>query len=234
MTSHGPEVHLGKEDSKDTILRVVESKLKALQCHFTWDLETSKILLLRRRDYLEDIRPLLRLYINHGSIDEAIALAEEALGAHPDERYLKGCLAYCYKWKIFEESPNQSVIDRAISLHKEVIALYPHSSFAKKINLAKTYAKLKDYQDEAEQIYQELLGRDLEPADKQTLCSIYAKYLFFCRKDSEGSLRYHMEVVKMPLQSIYRKTSIKILEKNRNRSPMGREIEEFLANLQEP
>ena len=44
------------------------------------------------------IRPLIRLYRNSFSIDEAIELAEEALENHPDERYLKGCAALCYKW----------------------------------------------------------------------------------------------------------------------------------------
>ncbi|KAA8578021.1 interferon-induced protein with tetratricopeptide repeats 1 [Etheostoma spectabile] len=180
------------------------------------------------------IRPLLRLFINHVSIDEAIALAEEALGTHPEERYLKSCLAYCYKWKIFKESPKQSEIDRAISLNEEVIDLYPHSSFAKKMNLAKLYLKLDDCRDKAEQMYQELLRRDREPADKQMLYYNYANYLHFYRKDSEASLRYHMEVAKIPLQSIFRKKSITTLKKNQNTSPIGREIEEFLAILPEP
>ncbi|XP_035862829.1 pre-mRNA-splicing factor 38A isoform X1 [Sander lucioperca] len=180
------------------------------------------------------IIPLLGVYVNHVSIDEAIDLAEEALEKHPDERYLKKCLAYCYQWKIFRESPDQSMIDRAISLHEEVISLYPDSSFVKKINLAKIYAKFNDSQDKAEQIYQELLERDLEPADKQMLYSIYAKHVFFNQQDREGSLRYHMKVAEIPLESIYRETSITTLKKHKNRSPMCREIEKFLANLQEP
>ncbi|XP_028442416.1 interferon-induced protein with tetratricopeptide repeats 1-like [Perca flavescens] len=179
------------------------------------------------------IRPLLGVYINHVSIDEAIDLAEEALEKHPDERYLKKCLAHCYKWKIFRESPEQSMIDRAISLHEEVISLYPDSSFVKKITLAKIYAKVNS-QDKADQIYQELLERDLEPADKQMLYSTYAKHLFFNRQDREGSLRYHVKVAKIPLKSIHRENSITTLKKHKIQSPMCREIEEFLANLQEP
>ncbi|XP_035862826.1 interferon-induced protein with tetratricopeptide repeats 1-like isoform X1 [Sander lucioperca] len=184
------------------------------------------------------IRPLLGVYVNHVSIDEAIDLAEEALEKHPDERYLKKCLAHCYKWKLFKsrssESPDQGLIDRAISLHEEVISLYPHSSFVKKINLAKIYATSNDSQDKAEQIYQELLERDLEPADKHMLYSIYAKHVFFNQQNREGSLRYHMKVAEIPLKSIYRETSITTLKKHKNRSPMCREIEKFLANLQEP
>ncbi|XP_039667530.1 interferon-induced protein with tetratricopeptide repeats 5-like isoform X2 [Perca fluviatilis] len=35
--------------------QTLESKLEALQCHFTWNLETSKSILLHLRDHLEDI-----------------------------------------------------------------------------------------------------------------------------------------------------------------------------------
>ncbi|XP_078114388.1 antiviral innate immune response effector IFIT1-like [Sander vitreus] len=184
------------------------------------------------------IRPLLGVYIKHVSIDEAIDLAEEALDTHPGERYLKKCLAYCYKWKIFSsrssESLDQGLIDKAISLHEEVISLYPDCSFVKKINLAKIYANLNNGQDKAEQIYKDLLERDLEPADKQMLYNIYAKHVYFNQQDSEGSLRYHMQVAMIPLESIYRETSITTLKKHKNRSPMCREIEELLATLQEP
>ena len=63
------------------------------------------------------------------------------------------------------------------------------------------------------------------------LYSIYAKHLYFNQQDREGSLRYHMKVAKIPQKSIYRKTSITTLKKHKNKSPMCREIEEFLANL---
>ncbi|XP_039667531.1 interferon-induced protein with tetratricopeptide repeats 1-like isoform X1 [Perca fluviatilis] len=182
------------------------------------------------------IKPLLRVYLNHVSIDEAIDLAEEALGKHPDKRHLKKCCAFCYKWKIFRESPEQSLIDRAISLHEEVISLYPDSSLVKEINLAKIYSNLNNSQDKVEQIYQEVLERDLEPLDKQMIYSTYAKHLSWNRQDSGGSVRYHMKVAKIPQESIYRETSIKTLKKirDRGRSHMCREIEEFLENLPEP
>ncbi|XP_037626183.1 interferon-induced protein with tetratricopeptide repeats 1-like [Sebastes umbrosus] len=72
------------------------------------------------------IKTLIMTYRNCVSIDEAIDLAEEALENHPDERYLKRCAALCYKWKImfFSDScPKQSMIDRGITLNKEVISL---------------------------------------------------------------------------------------------------------------
>ncbi|XP_035862828.1 interferon-induced protein with tetratricopeptide repeats 5-like [Sander lucioperca] len=182
------------------------------------------------------IKPLLNVYSYYVSIDEAIDLAEEALKTHPDERYLKRCAAHCYKCKLiyFRESRlEQSVIDRAISLHKEVIALHPDSSLAKKIDLASIYAKSNYSQDKAEQIYQELLESDGEPAVKQRIYNCYAKHLYFYRQDSKGSVRYHMKVAKIPQRNIYRKTSITTLKKirDRGRSHMCREIEEFLENL---
>ncbi|XP_075938686.1 antiviral innate immune response effector IFIT1-like isoform X2 [Anarhichas minor] len=86
------------------------------------------------------MRATLRVYRNYVSIDEAIDLAEEALEQHPDERYLKRCAALTLKWKIIffsDGHPKQSMIDRAISLHEEVISRYPHSSFVTKVDLTK-------------------------------------------------------------------------------------------------
>ncbi|XP_059197626.1 interferon-induced protein with tetratricopeptide repeats 1-like isoform X1 [Centropristis striata] len=182
-------------------------------------------------------KALIRVYRNYVSVDEAIDLVEEALENHPDERYLKKCAALCYKWKIifFREShPKQSMIDRAITLHKEVISLYPHSSLVKKIDLANIYAKSSNGLAKAEQIYQELLERDLEPTDKQMLYNSYAKFLNFDRQDCNRSVRYHMKAAAIPQQSFFRDNSIKVLEKikGRNRNRMCREIEEFLEKLE--
>ncbi|XP_037625841.1 interferon-induced protein with tetratricopeptide repeats 1-like isoform X2 [Sebastes umbrosus] len=185
------------------------------------------------------MKPLIRVYRNYVSIDEAIELADEALENHPDERYLKRCAALCYKWKIlfFRDSrPKQSMIDRAISLHEEVISLYPHSSLVKELDLANMYAKSSHGQAKAEQMYQELLERNLEPPEKQLLYNYYAKYLIFERREYQRSIKYHMKAAAIPQQSFYRGNSIKVLEKitAKGRNQMCREIEEFLENLQEP
>ncbi|XP_029285420.1 interferon-induced protein with tetratricopeptide repeats 1-like [Cottoperca gobio] len=182
------------------------------------------------------IKPLLIVYRNYLSVDEAIDLSEEVLENHPDERYLKGCAALCYRWKIFDNdslNTTQSLMDRAISLHEEMISLYPHSSLKKKIDLANIYAKSTKGQAKAEQIYQELLERDLEPADKQMLYNNYAKYLNFDRKEYQRSLRYHMKAAEIPQQSFFRENSIKVLEKIRDkgRDRMCREIEKFLEEI---
>ncbi|KAK9519784.1 hypothetical protein VZT92_022492 [Zoarces viviparus] len=185
------------------------------------------------------MKAILRVYRNYVSIDEAIDLAEEALEQHPDERYLKRCAALILKWKIIffsDNRPKQSTVDRAISLHEEVISCYPHSSLVKKIDLANMYAKSNHGQAKAEQMYQELLEIDLEPVEKQLLYNNYAKYLNFDRQDQNKSLKYHMKAAAIPQQSFYRGNSIRVLEKikNKRRNRMWREIEEFLENLQEP
>ncbi|XP_028443192.1 interferon-induced protein with tetratricopeptide repeats 1-like [Perca flavescens] len=185
------------------------------------------------------IRPLLKVYSYYLSVDEAIDLAEEALRTHPDQRYLKRCAALCYKWKIIyfrHIRLNPSEIDKAISLHKEVIALYPHSFLIKKIAFANIYAKLNYGQDEAEQIYQELLERDLESADKQMLYNCYANHLHLNCRDYQRSIQYHMKAAAIPQPFTFRRYSINTLKKirDRGRSHMCREIEEFLTNLQEP
>ncbi|TNN24080.1 Interferon-induced protein with tetratricopeptide repeats 1B [Liparis tanakae] len=126
------------------------------------------------------MRAILRVYSNYISIDEAIALAEEALELHPDERYLKRCAALCLKRKIRyfrDRHTNQSMIDRAVSLHEEVISLYPHFSLVKNIDLANIHAKSNNGMAKADQMYQDLLKMDLKPAEKQLLYNQYEKYL---------------------------------------------------------
>ncbi|KAF3850217.1 hypothetical protein F7725_019936 [Dissostichus mawsoni] len=161
------------------------------------------------------LKPLLWVYRKYISDDEAIDLAEEALKNHPDERYLKRCVTLCYKWKIIfsMESPKKSLIDRAILLLEEVIALYPHSSLMRKIEIADVYALSHDDQAKADQKYQELLESDLELADKQMLYNKYAYYLHFHKHNRNMSIRYHMKAAKIPQQSFFRKKSIKVLEK---------------------
>ncbi|KAK9540909.1 hypothetical protein VZT92_003327 [Zoarces viviparus] len=181
-------------------------------------------------------KAMQRLYRNYVSIDEAIDLAEEALEQHPDERYLKRCAALTLKWKMFKDSHTQkSVIDRTIRLYQEVIALYPDSVFVK-VDLAKIYAMSKHTKAEAEQMYQQLLTSDLEPADKQLLYNNYAKHLNFNQRDRINAIHYHMKAAEIPHQSYNRESSIRTLEmvQNRGRNPMRREIEQFLRNLQEP
>ncbi|XP_059197178.1 interferon-induced protein with tetratricopeptide repeats 1-like [Centropristis striata] len=185
------------------------------------------------------IRPLLNIYRYYLSVDEAIDLVEEALEKHPDERYLKRCAALCYRQKILwcrDGWTEQSVINRAITLHKEVISLYPDSSLRMEIDLANIYAKSGYNLAKAEQIYQKLLESDLEPAGRQMLYSLYAKHLFRNQKDYDGSIKYNMKSAEIPHQSQFRQNSITTLSsvRDKNRSRETREkLAEFLRNLPE-
>ncbi|XP_060890584.1 interferon-induced protein with tetratricopeptide repeats 1-like [Labrus mixtus] len=178
---------------------------------------------------------LLNLYIKYISVDDAIYLAEKVLKEHPDVCYLKRCVAFCYRSRIVYKSrndpdPEQSMMDRAIALHEELLSLYPHSSLKKETDLATIYAKSRHSKAKAEQIFQKLLKNEpAEPEDKQMLYSIYANHLYFNQKDSHRSTQYHMKAAAIPKKSYFRKKSIGILEKNKDR-----EIKEFLRNLQEP
>uniref|UniRef100_A0A3Q3E6K1 Uncharacterized protein n=1 Tax=Labrus bergylta TaxID=56723 RepID=A0A3Q3E6K1_9LABR len=181
---------------------------------------------------------LLNLYIEHISVDEAVDLAEKVLKKHPDVRYLKKFVAVCYRWRIIyksSSSPEQSMMDRAIALHEELISLYPHSSLKREIDLATIYAKSHHSKAKAEQIFQKLLKNEpAEPEDKQMLYNIYANHLYFHQNDSHRSIQYHMNAAAIPEISFSRENSIRILEKTKDRGIMCREIEEFLRNLQEP
>ncbi|XP_034439419.1 interferon-induced protein with tetratricopeptide repeats 1-like [Hippoglossus hippoglossus] len=180
------------------------------------------------------IKPLLRFYITFTSMDEAVALAEEALKLHPDERYLKRCAAHSYKWKIWEEDSHSSpsLIEKGIRAHEELLSLYPHSSFMKNIDLAGICAKSENNKAKSEKIFKQLLAEDLEPAEQQVFFTIYAKYLYFIQQQPEMSIQYHMKAVKIPIKSFHQESSIQTLEKIRDREG-NREVYKFLSRLKE-
>ncbi|XP_043984401.1 interferon-induced protein with tetratricopeptide repeats 2-like [Gambusia affinis] len=182
-------------------------------------------------------RPLLRLYRNQISKDEAVQLAEEALRRHPNSRYLKKSAAICHTKSILypdhqELQPSCIVVNRAISLWEEMMAAYGDSSLRRQITLAELYSKVN--QEKSHQIYKGLLREDLDPERKQILYSCYAKHLFFVRKQSRKSTVYHMRAAEIPVESNYRQKSITELEKTirRTRNPeLIEEIENLLTNL---
>ncbi|XP_022055108.2 interferon-induced protein with tetratricopeptide repeats 2-like, partial [Acanthochromis polyacanthus] len=198
--------------------------------------ELARMVLRKPIGSYSGLQPLLRLYRRYVSTDEAVDLAEEAVERHPDKRYLKKCAATCYKWRILSQKDNpleHSMINRAISLCKEVISLYPHSSFKMQVTLAGIYAKSNTTQAAADQIYVELLQSDLDPKETQILYNYYAKYLHFNRKEIYKSIEFHMKAAAIPQQSSYRDNSIRNLEKirERNKNKMCGEIHDFLDKL---
>ncbi|XP_060934971.1 interferon-induced protein with tetratricopeptide repeats 1-like [Limanda limanda] len=180
------------------------------------------------------IKPLLRFYRTSFSLDGAVALAEEALKLHPDERYLKRCVALSYKWKIWEKEshPIPSLIEKGIRAHEEMISLYPDSSFMKKMDLASIYAKSEITKAKADKVYKELLTMDLLPSEQQVFFNIYAKYLFFTLRQPKMSTKYHMKAAEIPIKSFHQDSSIKSLEKIRHRKG-NQEVDRFLSRLKE-
>ncbi|XP_053285816.1 interferon-induced protein with tetratricopeptide repeats 5 isoform X2 [Pleuronectes platessa] len=172
--------------------------------------------------------------IDQSGAHEAVALAEEALKLHPDERHLKRCAALCYGWKIWEKDsrPSPSLIEKGIRAHEELISLYPDSSFMKRMDLAGIYSKSEKTKAKSEKIYKELLTEDLEPAEQQIFFNNYAKHLYFIQQQSNMSIQYHMKAVEIPIKSVFKENSIKHLEKIRYRKG-NQEVDRFLSRLKE-
>ncbi|XP_060934052.1 interferon-induced protein with tetratricopeptide repeats 1-like [Limanda limanda] len=177
------------------------------------------------------IKPLLWFYKTFTSLDETVALAEEALKLHPDERYLKRCVALSYKWKIWEKDSRSSpsLIEKGIRAHEELLSLYPDSSFMNRMDLANISAKSENTKAKAEEILQQLLAEDLEPAEQQVFFNFYGKHLYFMQQKLNMAIQYHMKVVEIPIKSYVQKSSIQFLEKIR----YNQEVDRFLSRLKE-
>lgn len=198
--------------------------------------ELARRLLKKPTSSYGGLKPILRLYRMYLSNDEAIDLAEEVLERHPDDRYAKKCAAVCYSKKILLDKPlrvEHSLVSRAVALCREVISLYPHSSLKTKIALANVYGHL-NRRDEANEIYDRLLESELDPEQAQMLYCYYAKYTNVVQRKSSESTEYYMRAAVIPVNSVYRDNSLRILRRiqGRNQNPKCREIEKFLAELQ--
>lgn len=198
--------------------------------------ELARRLLKKPASSYSGLKPILKLYRVYLSYDEAIDLAEEVLERHPESRYAKKCAAVCYSKKILLAKHlrlEPSLVSRAIGLCREAISLYPHSSLTTKIALANVYGHL-NRQEEADEIYDGLLESELEPEQAQMLYCYYAKYANVVQRKSSKSTEYYMRAAVIPVNSVYRDSSLRILERiqERKQNPQWREIEKFLAELQ--
>ncbi|XP_061595006.1 interferon-induced protein with tetratricopeptide repeats 2-like [Cololabis saira] len=229
-------------DPDDTYLAALELLIRAKRGEQVKEevRELEEKIVLKPVSSYSGINVLLNLYRQLGNIDQAIDLAERALKNHPDNRYLKECAALCYSWRIFSfrhSCPNPSdLMERAISLHEQAIALYPdRRSLRKKLDLADICAKISRDPPRAYQIYQELLTLDLEPADKQLVYNCYANYLHLNRQEPNKSIDYHMKTAEVPLESSSRQNSIRELRKISKRRGFWRseEIQKFLETLED-
>ena len=199
--------------------------------------ELAKRVLERPQSSYSGIRPLLRVYRQHVSLDEGIDVANEALERHPTKRHIKYGLANMYKWKIFSDGDSpliEGMRIRAIGLYEELCSLYPHSFLIGRITLANLYDQSSNHGPmEGDKLFKELLEIDLEPAYLQILYNKYAKFLNFSLQDRQGSIEYHMKAAAILHSSPCQRNSIHILTqiKNRRMNRMCGEIEDFLAQL---
>uniref|UniRef100_A0A8C6TBH7 Uncharacterized protein n=1 Tax=Neogobius melanostomus TaxID=47308 RepID=A0A8C6TBH7_9GOBI len=126
------------------------------------------------------LKPALRFYRRTNAMDMAIYWAEQALEKHPDSRYVKRCAALCYKWRVLFQKDGASkhhLLEKGVALLKEVISLYPDTALGKEIDLADLYAKSDPAK--ADEMYQTLLQRRMEPPKTQMLYNRYAKHLWY-------------------------------------------------------
>jgi interferon-induced tetratricopeptide repeat-containing protein 1 len=201
--------------------------------------ELTKKVLKRSQTSYSGIRPLLRVYREHVSMDEAIDVANEALARNPTKRHLKFGLANCYKSKILSDRDRDSPLiedlrSRAIGLYEELCSLYPHSFLLGRITLASLYTQSRNPDImKCDKIFRDLLKIDLEPAQRQMLYNKYAKFLHFSLQDRRRSIDYHMKAAEILHSSRFRRESIHILTqiKNSRMNRMCGEIGDFLAQL---
>ncbi|KAJ0032880.1 hypothetical protein NQD34_002961 [Periophthalmus magnuspinnatus] len=164
------------------------------------------------------LKAVLRYYRHINHVDGAIVWAEEALVNHPDSRYVKHCVALCYKWRVLfhRDRASQRHLDRAISLYQEVIQLYPNSALVKELDLADLYAKSE--RSRAEEIYSRLLQMDMEPPERQMFYNRYAKYAVCTEHDVRKAIRYHKKAAAIDHDSFFRENSLKHLQKHTKQS----------------
>ncbi|XP_038816111.1 interferon-induced protein with tetratricopeptide repeats 1-like [Salvelinus namaycush] len=175
-----------------------------------------------------------REYVSH---DSSIDLARRTLERHPDSRQLKKRLAQCYKWKIFspEEKRNPMrhiLIENAVNLYEEVVAVYP-KSLALKLELSAMY-KESGRVDRADKIFEDLLldREGMEPQDLQKFYNRYAQHLFYAKQDDSRSIDFHKKAVEIMLPTSQRDSSIRVLLSIvHNGEDRAEEIVDFLDGL---
>lgn len=182
------------------------------------------------------MKALLWIFTRYISANEAMNLAEQLLEHYPEQHYAKTCAASTYRWSlssrsfIFQNESLWNVRDRAIALHQDLILRYPGESVTMKLRLAGIYTKFD--LDKAEQEYIDLLGN---PNVRQEVCHKYANFLNYQKKDSWSSARQHMEVLKIPKQSLYYKKSYEILDTIRKKNLFrDLRVDQFLSKVPPP
>ncbi|XP_055021267.1 uncharacterized protein LOC110165674 [Boleophthalmus pectinirostris] len=185
-------------------------------------------IMVRANSSFSGLKAVLRIYRNINHPNGAIKWAEKALDNHPDSRYVKHCVALCYKWRVLfrkDGASQRRLLDRAISLYEEVLGLYPDIPLVKEIDLADLYSRTE--RSRAEEMYRRLLQRNMEPPEAQMLYNRYAKYLKYMKQDVYKAIKYHKKAAQIDHDSFFRDNSLKELQKHTRQS-----LESILEELQ--
>ncbi|XP_073683524.1 interferon-induced protein with tetratricopeptide repeats 1-like [Garra rufa] len=180
---------------------------------------------------LECLGIILR-YFRTISVDKAIREAERAREKFPNSSRVLKHLANCNKrevYKIKEDTvERRRLAKKSCKLFEEVVSHYP-DSLGEKVALASMHHYANN-NERANEIYQQLVSDidDFPPHSQQYIYYSYAHFLHHSGKP--GSIKFHIKVVKIPVNTPDRRNSIQVLENlvREGKSPLCEEILDVL------
>ncbi|NXP62623.1 IFIT5 protein, partial [Chloropsis cyanopogon] len=171
-------------------------------------------------DFPVFLRHAANFYRKKGDVNKAAGILNKALALTPKAVVLHHQLGLCYKSKVFQLKKTryppleeiENLIRLAILHFKTVIEKKP-VFFSAYIDLAKTYALDKRY-EEAEEVFQKVLQRnDLSCGEKQEIYFNYGNFQHFHMKSDSKAIKYFIECLKIKNDSFARKWSSETVEK---------------------
>ncbi len=175
-------------------------------------------------------------YFRTISVDKAIKAAERAREKFPTSNRVLKYLAICKKWKVYsmtdDNMEKRTLARESSELFEEVVRHYP-DSLRERVALASMH-KYAGNSERANEIYKQLLSEkdDLPPHSQQYFYYRYASHLYNCGW-LDDSIYYHMKAAEIPVNTVEKQKSIKILKKNgmNGKNPRSEEIWNFLERI---
>ncbi len=155
-------------------------------------------------------------YFRTISVDKAIDAAERAREKFPTSNRALKYLAICKKWKVYsmkdDNMERRALARESSELFEEVVRHYP-DSLRERVALASMH-RYAGNRERANEIYKQLLSEkdDLPPHSQQYIYYCYASHLYNCRR-LDDSIYYHMKAAEIPVNTVDKQKSIKILKK---------------------
>ncbi len=175
-------------------------------------------------------------YFRTISEDKAIDAAERAREKFPTSNRVLKYLAICKKWKVYsmkdDNMEKRTLARESSKLLEEVVIHYP-DSLRERVALASMH-KYAGNSERANEIYKQLLSEkdDLPPHRQQYIYYCYASHLYNCGR-LDDSIYYHMKAAEIPVNTVDKQKSIKILKKigMYGKNPRSEEIWHFLERM---